>query len=287
MRRRCRPLTFGALVAAAVVFAGCDRPDTLLLCHNANCVEPPDPSKDDTLDAMRASLALELDGRPVIDGMEVDLFWQGGAERCLFAHDLKDLDSASPAATAADELAAYFARAGPLSWSDQSFVVMIEMKGHVGAAKSDAHTPAQRDAHAACALDVFETLDAAALAEDRDVAVVFTSFDPALLAALAREPRWPAPGGSYATVRLGATIGIPTPLDSQTRPLDEFSDIDLVEVHPHWMTDGQYEGYASAGYDLAFWMFSATVETFDAIDRYEPSMVVTSEARLLRRWLED
>jgi hypothetical protein len=52
------------------------------------------------------------------------------------------------------------------------------------------------------------------------------------------------------------------------------------------MLDGQYEAATSAGLDLVFWMFSATAETFAAIDRYEPAMVETSEARLMRGWLE-
>ena len=88
---------------------------------------------------------------------------------------------------------------------------------------------------------------------------------------------------------LGATIGIPAPLDSQTHSLDEFPPelgINLIEIHPDWMTEAQYEAYVHANYDLAFWMFSATSEIFDSIERYEPSMIVTNEARLMRRWLE-
>jgi len=42
----------------------------------------------------------------------------------------------------------------------------------------------------------------------------------------------------------------------------------------------------SSNVELLFWMFSATTETFAAIEQYEPEMVVTSEARLMRRWLE-
>ena len=37
---------------------------------------------------------------------------------------------------------------------------------------------------------------------------------------------------------------------------------------------------------MTLWMFSATVEAFDAVGRFEPSAVLTSEAGLFRRWLE-
>ena len=37
---------------------------------------------------------------------------------------------------------------------------------------------------------------------------------------------------------------------------------------------------------IGMWMFSATSETFDAITRLEPDVALTSEAPLLRRWLE-
>lgn len=276
-----------AAVVVTIATTACDRPRPLVICHNANCVEPPEPRRDDTLDALRASLALAVDGRPAIDGVEIDLFWHGQQNRCLFAHDL----STTPAASAGDvaaELAQYIARPEPIaSRDDVPFTVLIELKGHVGPSKSDAHTPAQRAAHAACAVDVVATLDAAAATAGRDVDLVVTSFDPRLLAAVAAEPRWRLPP-ARARRRLGAIVGIPAPLDSQTRPLSEFGaelGIDLVEVHPQWLLDGQYEAYDHAGYELAFWMFSATVETLAAIDRYEPAMVVTSEARLVRRWL--
>ena len=39
------------------------------------------------------------------------------------------------------------------------------------------------------------------------------------------------------------------------------------------------------GAELSLFMFDATVETFAAIRQYEPALVVTSEAQLLRRWI--
>jgi hypothetical protein len=39
------------------------------------------------------------------------------------------------------------------------------------------------------------------------------------------------------------------------------------------------------GLDVMLWMFSANTEDFDAIHRYHPKWVLTSEAPLLRGWL--
>src|SRR4051812_41589495 len=108
-----------------VALAACDRPDAIVICHNANCAEPADPAHDDTIAAMRESLALELDGRPVIDGIEVDTFWRGADDVCLYAHDL-DHDT-TPALEPATELATYFARPGPITYADAPFHVLLEL----------------------------------------------------------------------------------------------------------------------------------------------------------------
>ncbi|MFN0246513.1 MAG: hypothetical protein ACKV2T_06370 [Kofleriaceae bacterium] len=89
--------------------------------------------------------------------------------------------------------------------------------------------------------------------------IVFSSFEPKLLRVL---------------IEL-------TPTATPTIPLS------IVEVHDQWLNDAQYEGIRSSGVELVLWMFSATVETFDAIERYEPYAVVTSEAQLMRRWLDN
>ena len=62
--------------------------------------------------------------------------------------------------------------------------------------------------------------------------------------------------------------------------------IDIVEIHPQWIQDAQWEGLRSQGVQIVFCTFSATVETFPAIEQYEPDIVGTSEARLMVRWLE-
>ena len=49
---------------AVLALAACDRPDVLVICHNANCVEPTNPALDDTIPALRESLALTMNGLP-------------------------------------------------------------------------------------------------------------------------------------------------------------------------------------------------------------------------------
>jgi hypothetical protein len=271
-------------IAVALALAGCDRPRAILVCHNANCVEPADPERDDTIDALRESLALEGDdGLPVIDGVEVDTFWRGADNVCLYAHDL-DRDQ-TPALEPALVLAEYFTRPGPISHDEAApFQIFLELKSHVSVDKLDRHSPEQADMHAACAWQLYDTIAAAAVASSRQVVVQFSAFNPDLLrAVIARTPPVLA-----IPIRYGAIQGVPKPLDNQTFPLDDYADIPLnvVEFHVHWILDAQYEAVRSQRIPLAVFMFSATSETFAVIEQYEPEFVVTSEARLLRRWLD-
>lgn len=282
MRARC---SVAVAVAAVTALGACERPEALLVCHNANCAEPADPTGDDTIAALRESLALEYRGRPAIDGIELDSFWRGADDRCLYAHDLANNQENTPATEPALELAAHFARPGPIAYADAPFQVLLELKSHVSEDTGDRHTPAQRQQHARCAWDIYDILATAAVANGRDVEVVFSAFAPELL----REVVAQAPLAPPIPYRLGAIQGVPAPLDDQTRPLDDYRGlpIDIVEFHAHWILDAQYEAAISLGAEISMFMFSATVETFAAIEQYEPAHVVTSEARLLRRWLED
>jgi hypothetical protein len=273
------------LALLVVALGGCEnaRPESLVICHNANCVEPTDPEADDTLAALEESLALTYGGRPLLDGVEIDSFWKGDEDLCLFAHDLDNAERV-PAEDAASALAEYIARPGPLTYSGRPFQIFIELKGSVGISESEKHSPAQRALHAGCAWGMYDIIATAATAEGQDVEVVFTSFEPALLVAM----RQLEPPALAIRARFGGIQGIPLPLDGQTDSLDDYagSGIDLVEVHPSWMLDGQLEAIQSAELELVFWMFEATVEIFAAIDHYEPTMIETSEARLMRGWLE-
>ncbi len=272
------------VVAVLAVLLACDRPAVRVICHNANCYGPTDPHRDDTIPALQASLALQYDGRPTIDGIEVDSFWVGADNTCVFAHDL-DEPRTTPMTDAANEIAAYFATPGPIAYAGEPFIVFIELKSHVAQDKTALHSPEQRTQHAACAWQVYQIISDAAIVHGRSIEIVFDSFHPDLLRAMIAA----APGTTPTPYSFGAFYGIPKPLDNQTRPLSEFSGIPLryIEMHAQWIHDAQWDGVLSANAEAVFWMFSMTTETFAAIEQYKPAMVSTSEATLLRRWLED
>jgi hypothetical protein len=273
--------SLATLVAAA---AGCSQPHPMVICHNANCGEPTDPERDDTLPAFRESLALEENGRPVIDGIELDSFWRGSDDVCLYAHDTSDFAENTPATAPAQELALHFARPGPISFADEPFLVLLELKAFVGPTTKDKHTPEQRVLHARCAWDIYKIVADAAVANHRDIVVEFQSFAPELLRAVidAKPVATPVP------YLLGAVQGVPSPFDDQTRPLRDYTGIPLndVQVHPLWFLDAQQEAIQTFGATLSFFWFSTTSEVFAAIRKYHPAAVDTSEARLMRRWLE-
>jgi hypothetical protein len=273
--------TSAILVSFAAV-VGCDRPEAALICHNANCAEPADPARDDTVEALRESLALERDGVPVIDGLELDTFWRRADQSCLFAHDL-DRDQ-TPALEPATEIATYFGRGGPIGHGDVPFRVIVELKSHVSADTTDLHDADDLVAHAACVWQIYDVLATAAVANRRDVIVTFEAFRPALLQAVIDQ----TPTSTPLPIDYAAIQGVPAPLDDQTRPLDDYAGlpITIVEFHAQWILDAQYEAVRSLGADLAVFMFSATAETFAVIEQYEPKLVVTSEATLVRRWLD-
>jgi hypothetical protein len=62
--------------------------------------------------------------------------------------------------------------------------------------------------------------------------------------------------------------------------------ITVVDVHPQWLTDAQYEAILTAHEDISFFWFSTTEEMFALIRQYRPIAVETGEARLMRRWLD-
>jgi hypothetical protein len=256
------------------------------MCHNSNCAGPADPSHDDTIAALRESLALTYDGRPMLDGVEIDLFWHGASGRCLFAHDASTADTAPEAMTAAQAIASYLAIPGPRSFDGGPFLLRMELKGFVGAL-SDEHTDQQAVAHANCALDVFETWNAAAVSAKQPIIVIFDSSAPRLLRAVTDRSRWPGkhpnPG---TTVWLSADFVDSTPSGLALQKLEDFPKVDDVVFHSGWVTSGHYEAFKSMDVNLTMWMFSATVETFDAMRRLEPDVALTSEAPLVRRWLE-
>jgi len=272
----------GGLALALAI--GCNQPHPLVICHNANCGEPTDPARDDTLPAFRESLALEEDGRPVIDGIELDSFWRGSDNVCLYAHDVSNFAENTPAIAPAQELALHFAKPGPITFGDTPFLVLLELKASVSANAKERHTPEQRALHAKCAWDIYKIVSDAAIATGRDVVVEFQSFGPELLRAVIDN----APASTPTPYKFGAIQGVASPLDDQTRSLRDYTGLPIsdIQVHPGWLLDAKHEAILSSGAELSFFWFSTTTEIFAAIRKYNPAAVDTSEARLMRRWLE-
>ncbi len=262
------------------MLAACDRPQAVVICHNANCAEPADPERDDTLEALRESLALEAEpGVAVFDGIELDTFWRGADDTCLYAHDL-DRDQ-TPALEPVVELAQFFARAPGRT---APFFIAVELKSFVSTDRTDLHSDEQLALHAGCAWELYAAIAAAAVANDREVVMVFEAFRPDLLRAVIAQ----TPAVLPLEVQYSAIQGVPSPLNDQTRPLSDYHRIPLtyVELDAHWILDAQYEAIRSLGADLTMFTLSATSETFAMIEQYKPALIFTSEARLMRRWLD-
>jgi len=269
-----------------LVLAACaPRPHPIVICHNANCGEPTDPERDDTLPAFRESLALVENGRPVIDGIELDSFLRGSDNACLYAHDVSNGNEKTPATAPAEELAEHFAKPGPITFADDTqFLALLELKAHVSANTKDRHNADQRNLHARCAWDIYKIISDAAVANRRDVLVEFQSFSPELLQAVIDNQ----PAVTPTPYIFGALQGVPSPLDDQTRELREFTGLPLsdIQYHPLFMQEAQHEAVLRAGARLSFFWFDTTTEVLAAIRKFEPFAVDTSEARLMRRWLE-
>ncbi|MBA3462890.1 MAG: hypothetical protein H0T46_23240 [Deltaproteobacteria bacterium] len=270
-------------LCSLALLVACDIPQPAVICHNGNCVEPTDAQADDTIEALRASLALEYKGRPAFDGIELDSFWRAEDSTCLYAHDL-DAARATPALEPAMELAAHFAEPGDITYSGGPFEISLELKTHVAVSHTARHTPEQRTQHAMCAWEMYAVIADGAVANNRDVVVVFSSFEGALL----REIMATAPFSRPIPHQYAGILGVPAPLDPQSQELSTYEGVPLsaFEIHDQWIHDAQWEALLSMDVEIVFWMFSATAETFEAIQQYEPDKLVTSEARLMRRWLD-
>jgi hypothetical protein len=269
------------LVALAAV-AGCDRPAPLVLCHNANCSGGLDVSRDDTLDALRDSLALRRDGRAPFDGVELDALWHGDEGRCLFAHDFEHADGAPGFPDAADLVADHLLTAQAPSWNGDLFVLEIELKGDVGPGFR-RHDDDEVAPHVACALDAIASVRAAALASGLELEAIVDSADPLMLVGALRHRDWDA-----ADALLSADFGAPPPFTEDTAALSDFptADLDAVQIYPGLLPHAEMEAFRSLGVDIDLWMFTASSEILDAIEHLDPPRVITGEVELMRRWLE-
>jgi hypothetical protein len=169
------------LIAGAL---GCTPPEIpILLCHNGNCAEGAPAGDDDTLPALRASLALRMkDGRPPIDGLELDSVWDRSLGRCTYGHqpDPHNPDFADAVA----EIISYLSRMpiGGAAHSGEAFYLKIELKVDVGGGAS--HTADEVAAHVACVTAAENAALAAGRTAGNPVIPVFDSDDPKLLAAI-------------------------------------------------------------------------------------------------------
>lgn len=263
------------LVAAAV--AACDRPEPLVICHNANCVGAVDPDDDDDPEVLRASLALRHDGRPAIDGVELDTLWHRPSGACLFEHGPGETLPPDTVAEAIAIVAAHLAQ-DDVAWNGERFHVFLELKPYV-AARWDAHTDAEVAAHVACVLDAYDQLVAAAAGRHR-LRIVFES-SARLLAALVAHPRWPGRRDGDVEVRLAVEAELLVGADF---PAPEVA-VDILEYVPGALTDAQHAAFVARDLELSAWMYVATPETLATIARHRPRYVVTGEALLLRRWI--
>lgn len=274
----------------AVALAGCTLPDarphSVVICHNANCARATDPFVDDTMATLDESLRLEYQGRPAIDGVEIDFLWDREHARCVFAHDLA---IAEPAMVAADRVAEHLAQPGEVSWTGDRFFVKIELKPAV-TVDGAPHTPGELAAHVACAFDVADRIIAAGRANGRSLELAFESEEMAIVRAVAANPRWPGKQ-PYPDVALRLITNVATPgleaadLGSLASDTNDHG-VDILSFHATKTPTGVVERYESFDVELMLAMFDAAPETFEAMTRFEPAYVVTSEALLLRRWEE-
>ncbi|HET9622596.1 MAG TPA: hypothetical protein VFP84_14590 [Kofleriaceae bacterium] len=163
---------------------GCTPPEIpILLCHNGNCAEGSPPSADDTIAALRASLALRTaDGRSPIDGLELDSVWDRARGGCTYGHTP---DAGNPDfADAVNEITSYLSRApaGTAAHSGDAFFLKIELKVDVGGGAH--HTADEVAAHAACVTAAENAAIAAGRATGNPVTPIFDSDEPTLLAAI-------------------------------------------------------------------------------------------------------
>jgi hypothetical protein len=274
-----------AIYSLALVLAACERPSPLVICHNANCATN-NAELDDTRDALEDSFALVYDGRPALDGMEIDTFWHGAQGRCLFAHDL-ETPTAIPAFDAAQLIADYLAATPVVSRNSERFYMFIELKGFVGTSFDDRHTPDQFAAHASCALDVANLIALGATMGGHPITIGFIAGVPMHHVTLRDNPRWQTLDDD-PNVELKLIGDIFAPYSDLVPELADFKiPLDIVEYHPDYMTAEREETYRSLGLELAQWSYVSTREAFDAIERWEPTFAITNEALLLRRWIEN
>ncbi len=269
-----------ALVATciALAMAACERPRAFIICHNANCGGSTEPFLDDTIQALRRSLALRWNGEPLIDGVEVDAMWDPAGARCAFAHDPAQAATSFAGVDAAAEIAQHLVETAALV-GDRRFFVKLELKPQAGP-DGDALTGGEAEALADCVLDMYDLIAGAARETGRRVTVFFESPDPEVLWIVTQRPRYP---GKHEGDDL--ETGLIVPIDSDP---PEGLEIDVVSVKSTEIGPdraAEFRELRSRRIDVMVWMFDADVSVLEAINEIEPRFVNTNEAVLMREWL--
>jgi hypothetical protein len=250
-------------------------PPARIICHNANCAGPTDPFRDDTVGALAESLALRQDGRPTIDGVEVDFIWYAAQNRCLFGHDLNH-DAGGPDALVPAEMIAAHLRDSPLaSWNGDAFYIKMELKSEVGA-NGEAQTPEMAERLADCALDAADVIATAARDSNHRVVFLF-EVDAENDQILMSRPRWPGTcAGDAAEYRLTASYRARLPHGCRA---------DVLGIEVEQVKDGFFTDFRDAGVQVLLNMYDVNVQTIHTIDDLMPEFVGTDEAPFIRRWL--
>jgi hypothetical protein len=273
------------LLTAAL--AGCslqphDAPEPYLTCHNSNCRHS-DPVRDDTVEALRESLALELQGRAMIDGTEIDLIWEPRGQRCVFEHDHVDAAGAPDASVPAAVLAAHLRDRGLLAtWNGERFFLKLELKP--GAAPDERQlSPEEMEALADCALARSGEVQAAADDAGLALTVLYESQDIPLLRVLRDRPGW----RSDLAGRRGPRQFVVNPY-RDVRGLE--SDVGVVTLNWWEIRDGDYTRFQDLkadGVDMMMGGFDATEKALGSYEDVSPTYINTNEAPLVRRWIAE
>jgi hypothetical protein len=246
----------------------------LLICHNANCVAGTRAESDDTLDALRGSLALRMPGGEVVfDGIELDSVWDRALGRCTFAHAP---DPAAPEfADAASLVVEHVAGSAPgaaahPSSGTRALYLKIELKTDVGGGA--VHVPDEVLAHAACATAAAHAVIAAGAASLNAVVPIFDSDDPQLLAAI--DPGGfasnPAPAVLFET---GWAASLPPGFVAQIITLDWYGDPHAVAWDEALRRAARTHDGTPSGGGLMIWARSPPPQELAAILAHEPEFL--------------
>jgi hypothetical protein len=250
-----------------VVLSACGVPSPLIICHNGNC-DSAAAGGDDSPAALAASLALRYRGRPVTDGVEIDLRWDARSDRCAFAHDSEQRQHGID--EVGDVLEAHVATDTPAF--GERFHVVIELK-----VDDATDVPAL----VACARALADRVVAAAVSP---LTVIFDSLEPDALRELVERPDWDATPAHGVRFLLTASF-VPSPF--ALAPLSEFPDgLDVVTVHRRNVLDTQVRALRAGGLGLLIWERRTTRELLESVERFDPEYVTTNEPVRLRQWIE-